>query len=600
MNRNDFNWLEALCEDFNCARSLTVWLLVKYCEWDQLVSLSCNPSDYPILYVNGKPLFSSVDKFERDYKITELLRKCSSFPTSFDRQENALRGFYESEELCRVTNIRMRTLRWQMENKLEPSHDDKVWRMLLTETRSVIANILGDELPDYISYKFSSGATFFDRMHLSPMDKMTTRPSATASCYDLIGYDWSKTEWCKSLCREQPNSSLPRIIRGNRFSTVPKTAITDRGICIEPSLNVASQLSVGKILRKRLRAQGIDLKHGQTVHQGLVKAASLKLHVGTIDLSSASDTVSYELVKLVLPEQWFDLLNLLRSPETKIGDTWIRNQKFSSMGNGYTFELETLIFYGLAIALCNCMNYKPRICKVYGDDIIIDTPMADNLIKALQFCGFKINTRKTYVNDVMFRESCGADYFHGTNVRGFYLEELPTEPHEYVALANGIRRMGTNHNTDSVLDARYLRCWFRLIDCLPNQLRRVRGPEPFGDLVLQDTEWRQWNSPRKDGTIKCYRPVFGRESFRSYDEPYWTRGSIIAAATLGSLHGIGDTFHYSVTKQTFRLIPGRFLRRNAEPIGYEVQKVRYYGEYIDNSSFEGKLNRFLRSPDRKR
>mgnify|MGYP001132712877 CR=1 FL=1 len=604
MYRNELDWLEVLCEDFACTRALTVAILVRNAEWEQLVSLKCSPSDYCHVPVRAfglnrkrrhlRFMFQSPDDFRLDYNITEILRKCESLPIDVDRKAAAIATYRESERTNKITNIRLRTLRLELFGGLPSQPKNEVWYRLVNATREVVKQILPTTIPDYINYKFSSGSTFDDRRHLMPMDKMSNRPTVTSQAYEVLSYDWGKTLWSKSLCAERPYRSLPRIVRGNRFVTVPKTALTDRGICIGPSLNVTSQLSVGKVIRKSLRRQGLDLKFGQAVHQGLVKSASLKLDVGTIDLSAASDSVSYELVKLLLPENWFELLDALREPETFIEGNWEQNEKFSAMGNGYTFELETLIFYSLAVALCNCMNYNWNTISVYGDDIIIDSPMCSNLIKALQFFGFKTNPRKTYVDGIPFRESCGADFYAGYNVRGHYLESIPKEPTEWIKLANGIRRMGTENSCDNDFDSRYLRAWFRAIDHVPRQLQSIRGPVAYGDLVIQDTDWRRYNQPYRGSegrvSIRTLQPQYAREDFRSYDERYWTRGSIIAAATLKSLSGMGDT--QTRRKNKWVLLPGRILRRNSQPQGWHVKRVEYVPQ-LENPTFVQHIERFL-------
>lgn len=605
MNRNDLDWLEVLCEDFACARSLTVAILVKYSEWEQLVSLKHVPSDFchvPVYFRNtvthlrhlNRYMFQSPDDFRLAYHITEIMRKCESLPLEIDREAAALATYWDSEATNKLTNIRLRTLSFELFGGLPLQSKNKVWYRLVEETRKVIKGILPKQIPNVIDYKFSSGSTFDDRLHLMPMDKMSSRPTVTAKAWEVLSYDWGKTLWSKSLCAEHPYRSLPRIVRGNRFTTVPKTALTDRGICVGPSLNVTAQLGVGRVIRRSLRRQGIDLKFGQSVHQGLVESASLKLDVGTIDLSAASDSVSYELVKLLLPENWFELLDTLREPETRIAGEWYVNQKFSAMGNGYTFELETLIFYSLAVALCNCMNYNWNTIKVYGDDIIIDSPMCGYMIKALSFFGFKTNSRKTYVDGIPFRESCGADYYVGNNVRGHYLEELPKEPTDWIKLANGIRRMGTENCSDNDLDGRYLRAWFRAIDHVPSQLRSIRGPLAYGDLVIQDAEWQQYNRPYFDNkgriSIRTLQPQYGSKDFRSYDEQFWTRGSIIAAATLGSLSGMGDT--QTKRKNKWVLLPGRILRRNSQPIGWHIKRVDYVPQ-LENPAFVAQIEKFL-------
>jgi hypothetical protein len=94
--------------------------------------------------------------------------------------------------------------------------------------------------------------------------------------------------------------------------------------------------------------------------------------------------------------------------------------KFSSMGNGYTFALETVIFWSLvqaANSLTGC-----EVASVYGDDIVCESNSALLLTEALRFAGFKVNSEKSYYTGP-FRESCGADWLGGVLVTPQYLRK---------------------------------------------------------------------------------------------------------------------------------------------------------------------------------
>lgn len=588
MSNHDWEWLEVLCQDFNRARSLTVYLMVKYGEWDQLVKLRCSPSDYCTThFAFSKGLFSldpypffTVDDFRFDYQITELLRKCADLPlTDVDPEKAAKQSFWENEYKCANTNIRLKQLiRQHTKNWFHPStRVDCRWQAVVKVWRKKVREILGP-IPEDLTPKFSSGATFDDRRYLLPQDKMSSRPTCTADAYQILEPLWGKTLWSRGLCNTSPDRSSPRIVQGDRFTMVPKTAETHRGICVSPSMNVTYQLAVGSFIRDRLSMQEIDLTYGQSVHQRLAEQASLTLDLATIDLSSASDTVSSTLVRLILPRDWFDLLDTLRCKYTVIDGQWRKLEKFSAMGNGYTFELETLVFYSLALTVAEVLNYDINTLKVYGDDIIVDTAIAKQLVTALRFFGFIPNTRKTFIDGTPFRESCGGDYYRGFNVRGYYLENLPQEPIDYLKLANGIRRMaGPDLLTFNDL-YRYKRSWLRVVSRLPKRVKRCRGPEHLGDICLHDEKSR-WTIKYRNG-IKCIytlQPSFDDSSTTSYDRKFWTRDSIVAAATLGLLYEQGDV-HVLKKNGTWKIIPGRQKIARCEPIGYKVKIFPLYHE----------------------
>jgi len=156
----------------------------------------------------------------------------------------------------------------------------------------------------------------------------------------------------------------------------------------------------------------------------------------TIDLSAASDSLSIETVSDLIPRDWFLLLSALRSPnyESEWGDG--RYEKFSSMGNGFCFPLETLIFASLAYAVGEVTG--DPVFRVYGDDIIVHQRAALLLIEILKFYGFSTNTDKTFLFGP-FRESCGADYFEGVNVRPYSLDFIPSTDRDIYKIANGVR-----------------------------------------------------------------------------------------------------------------------------------------------------------------
>ena len=161
---------------------------------------------------------------------------------------------------------------------------------------------------------------------------------------------------------------------GNNVTTVPKTWKTERVIAIEPCWNSFFQKGVGKLIRRRLRKVGILLRDSQERHGYLARMGSVHKVFATLDLKSASDTICIGLVEALLPEDWLRVLTDLRSPYMGEGEARYRYQRWSSMGNGYTFELETLIFYALTVAIVGAES--GRGVSVYGDDIIapIDDP----------------------------------------------------------------------------------------------------------------------------------------------------------------------------------------------------------------------------------
>ncbi|UHM27615.1 MAG: RNA-dependent RNA polymerase [Fushun levivirus 1] len=479
----------SVMEGLACPRSLTVAILLRHGEWQQLLELRCNPHHYD----TSEAYYGAVSA-------TDLLRKCPDLPIKLNRREAALKTWWEAERQCFRTNRRLYPFTGDGLHQTHPSEGvidfisrvrKKVWYVLGARPRSDLVPRLGP------------GATQSDKSAYTTVpDKFSSAITLTPSAWPYV-VSWLDTAWGRA---HKLLGLDGRVIRGNSYFTVPKTAQTDRSCGKEPSLNGAYQLALGREIRRKLfQRAGIDLDHGHLLHGELAREGSLLNNWATIDLSSASDTVAISLVKLLLPPEWFEQLDALRSPMTNVDGRWVRLEKFSSMGNGFTFELETLIFWAISSA---CQDEHDEFnVHVFGDDIIVPSSSASNVCRALEFFGFSLNKSKTFISGA-FRESCGSDYFNGVAVRPYYIEELPDGPEDWIALANGIRRLACQ---DLRIPRRWLslrRSWFRALDNVPALVRQCRGPTELGDIVIHDDPER-WHTKERGNCIrylKVYRP----------------------------------------------------------------------------------------------
>ena len=211
-------------------------------------------------------------------------------------------------------------------------------------------------------------------------------------------------------------SSCNVVIEPAKLIFVEKNAKTHRPICVEPLLNGFMQLGLGKYLKERLRVHAKQDLGDQTRNQILARMGSVSGSIATIDLSSASDTLAFSVVFDLLPEEWVDLLASFRTGHMSYGGREYELEKFSSMGNGYTFELESLIFWALSSACTQLSGEDQSYVSVYGDDIIVPVKAVDLLMATLTWCGFNLNREKSFWTG-KFRESCGADWLDGDAVR---------------------------------------------------------------------------------------------------------------------------------------------------------------------------------------
>lgn len=214
----------------------------------------------------------------------------------------------------------------------------------------------------------------------------------------------------------------------NRISTVPKDFKKDRPIAVEPGWNMFFQKGIGEVMRSRLRRYGNNLKY-QDLNQQLAYYGSRDGTWCTIDLSSASDTVSDALVFELLPSEWYGPISQVRCHLGKLAKWFIQYHKVSSMGCGFTFELETLVFRSLVYAVDSLMYPKAEGRRVmcYGDDICCRPRSYEAVLEVLQWCGFIPNQEKSFGSGP-FRESCGKHWASGHDVSPFFIKTPLTRP----------------------------------------------------------------------------------------------------------------------------------------------------------------------------
>lgn len=215
-----------------------------------------------------------------------------------------------------------------------------------------------------------------------------------------------------------------RIMDYSKITFVAKNAKTLRTINIEPSANVYLQLGVDALIRSRLKHFGYDLDT-QEKNQMLAKQASKTGELATLDLSGASDSIAKAWLKL-FPEKWAFLLNAIRCPKGRLKKSILTFEKLSSMGNGYTFVLETLIFAAILFAVHKQLKIpfdKDKVA-IYGDDIICPVEIVDTYRYWLHRLGFKLNSEKSFWTGRV-RESCGTDYINGFLISRFTIKEKP-------------------------------------------------------------------------------------------------------------------------------------------------------------------------------
>lgn len=395
-------------------------------------------------------------------QLASFISKVPFVGKGLDPRTTALRSFAGSEHRMRRCNQKFRLL-----GKKLAGHTpfiDRQYRsaQFVYRAREIIAEILGPlNLREVYGECYmgdgSAVGTHGSRTHIiEKIRNLTCTPSAERY---LRGAVWSNPHLrlaaiqCPPVSHRYPDFQRKRldewfatsleIVTYNEVSFVPKNAKTERSIALEPSGNGLLQLGAGWCIANRLRRVNINIQDQKNNQLFALFGSECYWYTGaisTIDLKAASDSISIELVRMLLPPDWWIFLNSIRSPSYRInGGPETRYEKFASMGNGFCFPLETLIFY--AVCKTAIEETGDTLLAVYGDDIALPKGAALLAIERLRWCGFRTNVDKTFVHG-QFRESCGADYFGGSDVRPFVLDFMPQTYVDIVKIANGLQARG--------------------------------------------------------------------------------------------------------------------------------------------------------------
>lgn len=473
-----------LCEVIDSPRSLAFYLLLtngEESDIDQIIRSSLDPLHYREI---------DVEKFSYDYLVTRIGNK---MPNELGRNLScpALEAFCKSEDSCKQVNYDL--LGYTLVDRLADSG------VPLEALRKAVNSIVG-RAPSLVSAGEAGGwgpGSNFDlpRSESTPEAKCGSTSVTWTLCKALessgaFGKDTQIPLWLLSQLK---------LVPGNIVTTVPKNAKTDRTIAIEPAVNSWFQKGIGSFLRKRLRRFGIDLNDQRHNQYGALNAHRLGL--ATLDLSAASDSISLSVVEALFPSDWFALFQATRSERGTVSDRseihpddWFEYDKVSSMGNGFTFELESVLFSAVCVA---CGVPRDQI-MVYGDDIIVPREFTPLVTRVLHILGFSLNREKSFV-DGLFFESCGVHVFAGCDVTPFVCKEPLDGPEKVMHIANELRLFATRLRDLGFSTRRLLRVYRWLVRRIPSSML-VRGPVGGGLCLFSNpAEIRQGS---KQGRIR--------------------------------------------------------------------------------------------------
>lgn len=405
---------------------------------------------YPFLFDWGTVTSPSEDLMRNVVSYLRFLSKLSFDMPSL--KSKALNDFLETES-------RLRTL----------SFEDNVF---IPQLQKILSMWLKDLDVSFLPVRHGSGSVAegslskgdkYLQLGIDPMLKMhlTFQFPDTWKNYYPIGFS-------------QENS----FVRNSRVTFVPKSATKLRTICMEPTTLQYFQQGIMRVTYRFIDNHSflgskIVLKDQSQNQEGARLGSSLD-NYATIDLSAASDSVSWLLVrKLFHNTKYLGWAAATRSTGHVLpDDSVVPSHKFAPMGSALCFPTECLIFCAVVELVARKHDYTLEndnsysFYSVYGDDIVCPTCWANEVIEILLSLGFIVNKEKSYLTGP-FRESCGKEYYRGIDITPIYyrLDVLDTSltAKDYFKLCTGANNAFEHGLT-------FLRSYF--IDILMNAPKR--------------------------------------------------------------------------------------------------------------------------------
>jgi hypothetical protein len=335
------------------------------------------------------------------------------------RESKAMLGFVQCEQELK-----------ESDSKLTPQQrvdfirvSDLLFRDLfsLVDRDIFEGNLFPKHGPGATADRLSSNGRWFQQSWTSRLERIL--PYGEYALPNWSYYDQlEKTEFL------EPGQERPvRVI------TVPKTLKAPRIIAIEPSCMQYMQQGILRSIRDALqrddflsRVIGID---DQDPNRVMARKGSLGRGLATLDLSEASDRVSYQHVRLMMRNHphLLEAVDATRSRKADVpGHGVIRLAKYASMGSALCFPVEAMTF----LVMCflgieetrstlfssrrQMMPFRKQV-RIFGDDIIVPVDTVPSVVTNLEAFGHRVNRGKSFWSG-NFRESCGREYFMGHDV----------------------------------------------------------------------------------------------------------------------------------------------------------------------------------------
>jgi hypothetical protein len=239
------------------------------------------------------------------------------------------------------------------------------------------------------------------------------------------------------------------------------------------------------------------------------------------------------------------------------------------MGNGYTFELESLIFWAIVQQVCKPnVNERDMSVRVYGDDLVVPSEHYDSIVGRLAEAGFRPNSKKSFSSGP-FRESCGKQYYNGVDITPYYVRRPVKSFDRLFLVHNNVYRWGQRTGVDVTELCASLR------QLAPAEWRTPRLPDGFGDGAFIGAVDELRMDPHPDGWEFWQVSALVQTSIAL--EGDLPDGQLIASLNASSARKV-----LLSKRNSMRL---RTLRRRISPYQGHVPQSRHYGGHGDCSRY---------------
>lgn len=503
------SYLLDICEGIATPKSLAIAIALRNLD-------NVSTSDLKELCSVSYLDYNSLYEYKAAASAVGLLKKSAMFDLRYN-EEDVLTFYRESEAIAQNQRDLVINRRFSFEA-----------RTILDRARAIMQSILGNT-PTSLDPRHGPGSTYALRKDEACIHvKNTTILDCSyqfQNLWSILTTDWYSTK--RAICPfgNPVDPLLSVVVPGDEFAIVPKTIFGPRTIAYQPTANMMGQLAVGDVIANRFRRySSIDIRTAQSDHHFYVTVGHDVF--GTIDLSSASDSISRSLVEYLLPPSWFKLLDSMSCKQTKVGEKWYPNAKFMPQGCGFTFPLETCIFYSIVKAVLEketVLYDASTALSVYGDDIIVPIHCHKAVVIALESLGFSVNASKSFGPQDIFKESCGVDTINGVNVRPYFLKEYEFSQADISVLANMSLLISSFLSDTPFIWGAFARARKRCISFIRRNWRQVLFVPtscPVNSGVWSNDNWKVKYYP---GGLRYVKGLVEKaEKFAPIDHPFLT------------------------------------------------------------------------------